>query len=114
MTPLSMETLTCSWLVRGSLSKIWADKLEHSQHAAPQQTLHCVTHPDAPRLGKSQNLGDCSEFVSDCPRRRYISLLYSSTMTEIKMESEEVLMARFEELSVLETEFEDVEVQISE
>jgi hypothetical protein len=35
-------------------------------------------------------------------------------MTEIKMESEEVLMARFEELSVLETEFEDVEVQISE
>jgi hypothetical protein len=30
-----------------------------------------------------------------------------------EMESEEVLMARFEELSVLETEFEDVEVEIS-
>jgi hypothetical protein len=34
-------------------------------------------------------------------------------MTEIQMESEEVLMARFEELSVLETEFEDVELEIS-
>jgi hypothetical protein len=32
-------------------------------------------------------------------------------MTE--MESEEVLMARFEELTVLETEFEDVELEIS-
>jgi hypothetical protein len=30
-----------------------------------------------------------------------------------EMETEEVLMARFEELSVLETEFEDVEVEIS-
>jgi hypothetical protein len=30
------------------------------------------------------------------------------------MESEEVLTARFEELSVLETEFEDVELEISE
>jgi hypothetical protein len=30
-----------------------------------------------------------------------------------EMESEEAVMARFEELSVLETEFEDVEVEIS-
>jgi hypothetical protein len=34
-------------------------------------------------------------------------------MTEMQMESEEVLMARFEELSVLETEFENVEIEIS-
>lgn len=36
------------------------------------------------------------------------------TSTEMEAESEEVLMARFEELSVLETEFEDVELEISE
>ena len=35
-------------------------------------------------------------------------------MAEMQVESEEVLMARFEELSVLETEFEDVELEISE
>jgi hypothetical protein len=40
--------------------------------------------------------------------------LHLSTMAEMQMESEEVLMARFEELSVLETEFEDVEIEISE
>jgi hypothetical protein len=34
-------------------------------------------------------------------------------MTETEMESPEVLMARFEELSVLESEFEDVEAEIS-
>jgi hypothetical protein len=38
---------------------------------------------------------------------------FISTMAEMQMESEEVLMARFEELSVLETEFEDVEIEIS-
>lgn len=34
-------------------------------------------------------------------------------MAELQVESEEVLMARFEELSVIETEFEDVELEIS-
>jgi hypothetical protein len=43
-----------------------------------------------------------------------IYIIRSSTMAEMQMESEEVLMARFEELSVLETEFEDVEIEISE
>ncbi|EAT77160.2 hypothetical protein SNOG_15495 [Parastagonospora nodorum SN15] len=33
-------------------------------------------------------------------------------MAELQVESEEVLMARFEELSVIETEFEDVELEI--
>lgn len=34
-------------------------------------------------------------------------------MAEMQVESEEVLMARFEELNVLEKEFEDVELEIS-
>ena len=34
-------------------------------------------------------------------------------MAEMQIESEEVLTARFEELSVLEKEFEDVELEIS-
>jgi hypothetical protein len=88
---------------------------EHSQHAAaPQQTQQRISHPKTAIARESRPRRDCSKAISDQLSRRPNLQLHLSTMAEMQMESEEVLMARFEELSVLETEFEDVEIEISE
>lgn len=81
--------------------------------AAPQQTLHRVT--------RYLNTPYTSEVVLFwqllpsyiLPNIHKTNFSHSFAMAEMQMESEEVLKARFEELNVLENEFDDVEIEIS-